>query len=255
MYAAYDELIAQVLRAIPWSNITEITNELNRIRREQDINRERKLSKGATTRKTVRKHLKRMVRQGKTMKHIGLYGPAASVSGPSYKLNALVRRTLSRALRSKKVLELNFRFANDVAACYLATRPSLPRNLEIPTAVFELQAVRFARQMFWLEEIVSDALRRGHLSKEVCSGGKIDPDLLRRGLKRSFADTKLLVLLFALDLRQLLAYLKTPAGEAMAKRLLEDKWKSIEENSRNELLFSEDDKRLISWLSYDSESG
>jgi hypothetical protein len=116
-----------------------------------------------------------------------------------------------------------------------------------------LLAIRFAKELFWLEDLVAMAIEYGHLSRKVLSKKEIDFASLSEGLKDLFGDTEVIVLAVAVKLPELINFLKTPSGQALASRILEGKHEDILRKARTGP-FSKEDLGLIhsySWQHYD----
>jgi hypothetical protein len=233
------------LRAKPWSNITEIVRESGRILRAEPPRQDVHVRK--PTRKTVRKHLGRMLLEGKVWNIRFRYILMEDVYGKSYELDSLVRKVLCQ----NAMEDVNYAFVHNTAGCYLTTQPALPSELVVATALHQQEAVRFARELFWLEELVILALRHGRLSRKALSKKGIDFTLLSRGLKRSFGNTELILLTFALNPPELLNFLETPSGQALAKKSLEEKRDDILRKARMQP-YSKRQLGLITSFSYDS---
>ena len=111
--------------------------------------------------------------------------------------------------------------------------------------------MRFAKELFWLEDMVILALRHGRLSRKALSKKGIDFTLLSKGLKRSFGNTELILLTFALNPPELLNFLETASGQALAKKSLEEKRDDILRKARMQP-YSKRQLGLITSFSYDS---
>lgn len=251
VYDPYEELIVEVLRRKPWSNISEIVRELESIRKERV---KLDLPEGKPTRKTVLKHLRRMEgdptigRESKVWKIRHRYILMEDVVGKSYELHRLV----GKILRKGELENVNYSFVHNTAGCYLATQPSHPHDFVVAGSLHLLGAIRFAKELFWLEDLVAFAIEYRHLSRRALSRKKINFARLSQGLKDSFGDTEVIVLAFAVKLPELLNFLNTPSGQALASRILEEKREDILRKARKGP-FSKEELGLIhsySWQQY-----
>ena len=169
----------------------------------------------ALDRKTIRKHLGEM--QDKSLaKKIG--ADYFLASGTSDELNNLVKKTFREGfLNAHNVL-----FARNIAGCYSITDPDESRydfqNL------FESKVVRFILDGLWLDEILADAIRLGFVSDQVYSEKGIDQELLRKGWKLCFGDTRLIVFAYAISPPDFLSYLQSKRGKSWAEGVLEARW-------------------------------
>jgi hypothetical protein len=252
-YNAYEELIVRALRAKPWSNVTEIVRESSRILREEPLRQDVAVQK--PTRKTVLKHLRQMEgdptigRESKVWKIRHRYILMEDVVGKSYELHRLVSRVLGRG----ELEDVNYSFVHNTAGCYLATQPTHPHDFVVAGSLHLLGAIRFAKELFWLEDLVAFAIEYRHLSRRVLSRKKINFARLSRGLKDSFGDTEVIMLAFAVKLPELLNFLKTPSGQALASRILEEKREDILRKARKGP-FSKEELGLLqsySWQQHD----
>ena len=91
------------------------------------------------------------------------------------------------------------------------------------------QVQRIAETVFYLDEILEQAIATGDLAEETYtpSTGTINMKLLRRGWRRYFGNTKLLALLFVFSPPKFLKFLGTPVGQDLAERMLSKYWDSI----------------------------
>jgi len=226
VYDPYDELIVQVLRRKPWSKNIEIVRELENIGKEERV--KLGLPEGKPQRVTVRKHLKVMLKAGKVWRIRSRYILMENVLGKSYELNRLVKEVLDK----DELEDVNYAFVHNTAGCYLATQPAHPNDFVVAGSLHLQEAIRFAKELFWLEDLVALALRRRHLPRRVLSKKEINFVQLNQGLKRSFGDTELIVLAFAVKLPELLNFLSTPSGQALAGKILEEKRKAILQKAR-----------------------
>jgi hypothetical protein len=241
VYDPYDELIVEVLRRKPWSNISEIVRELENIGKEDRV--KLGLPKGKPQRDTVRKHLRRMEAKGKVWKIRHGHILMEDVVGKSYELHRRVSGVLSGVLRQGELEDVNYALAQNTAGCYLATQPAGPIDFAFAGSFHLQEALRFAKGLFWLEDMVALAIRRGHLSRRVLRK-EINFARLNEGLKRSFGNTELIVLAFAVNLSGLLSFLATASGQAQATRILEQKRDAILQKARSGT-YSKEDMGLI----------
>jgi len=89
--------------------------------------------------------------------------------------------------------------------------------------------------LFWLNDILRDAIANEHLSEKVFSQRRngrahINMDLLEKGWKSYFGDTKLFTLTFAFSPPEVLEFLKSPVGRNLATKYLQNKWNKISED-------------------------
>jgi hypothetical protein len=250
-YNAYHPLIVRALRAKPYSNVTEIVAEAGKILREEPPRQDVAVQK--PTRKTVRKHLRRMLREDQAWGFkTGIktrYILKEDLYGKSYELNSLIEKIL----RKGELEDVNYSIVHNTAGCYLATQPSHPHDFVVAGSLHLLEAIRFAKELFWLEDLVAMAIEYRHLSRKVLSKKEIDFASLSEGLKDLFGDTEVIVLAVAVKLPELINFLKTPSGQALASRILEGKRQDILRKARRGP-FSKEDLGLIhsySWQQYD----
>jgi hypothetical protein len=238
VYDPYDELIVQVLRRKPWSRNIEIVRELENVGQEERV--KLGIPEGKPQRVTVRKHLNLMLEAGKVWRIRGRYILMEDVVGKSIELHRRVRSVLGRG----DLEDVNYAFVHNAAGCYLATEPAAPTDFAFAGTFHIQEALRFAKGLFWLEDMVALAIKRGRLPREVLSRKEMDFARLNQGLKRSFGDTQLMVLSFAVNLPQLLNFLNTPSGQAYAGGILEEKREAILEKARTGT-YSKEDMGLI----------
>jgi hypothetical protein len=179
-------------------------------------------------------------REGKVWKIRHRYILMEDVVGKSYELHRHVRSVLDRG----DLEDANYAFVHNAAGCYLATQPPAPIDFAFAGSFHLQEALRFAKGLFWLEDMIALALKRGHLSRRVLSGKEINFARLNQGLKHSFGDTELIVLAFAVNLSELLNFLATASGQALATRILEEKRDAILQKARSGT-YSKEDMGLI----------
>lgn len=171
-------------------------------------------------RRTVRKHLGKM--QDKSL--VDKIGAGYFLAGgSSAELNNLVRK----AIRENFLGEHNILFVRNVAGCYTIVDPDESHFMF--QDLFEPKVNRFKEDGLWLDEILVYAIRYGLVSRRVYSKKEktIDRGLLRKGWKRCFGDTRLLVFAYAISPPDFLRYLASPRGMSWATRFLETRWDSI----------------------------
>jgi len=184
------------------------------------LNQRQISEKTGLDRKTIRKHLGKMQDRSLAEKIGAGYFLAG---GSSDKLNSLVKK----AFRENFLGEHNILFVRNVAGCYTIVDPDKSHFLF--QDLFESKVKRFKDDGLWLDEILVYAIRYGFVSRRVYSKKrrKIDRELLRRGWRRCFGNTRLLVFACAISPPDFLRYLSSPRGISWATRVLETKWNSI----------------------------
>ena len=121
----------------------------------------------------------------------------------------------------------NIRFAKNVAGCYTVVEPN--KRQYAFHDLFKARVDQFVESRFWLDEIITYAIRHGLLSSEVYTKDSktMNRKLLTKGWGRCFSDTRLLVFAYAISPPDLLRYLLSPRGTSWATRFLETNWDSI----------------------------
>lgn len=172
-------------------------------------------------RRTVRKHLVKLQRQGAVMNRGARY---LLVGASSDELHSSVRK----AFKEISMTERNIPFVRNAAACYTIVDPDKSRH--VFEDLFESRMNQFLESGFWLDEILAYGIRRGFLSSKVYSKEKkkpIDARLLKEGWQRCFGDTRLLVFACAVSPPELLRFLTSVRGNSWSTRFLSHKWDSI----------------------------
>jgi hypothetical protein len=165
-------------------------------------------------RKTVRKHLNRMLVHGQVRLLAGRYYPREY--SESKKLVELVNRTMS----SVEPQNWSFPLAEDVAICRSYVAPARYRNRF--DDFFAPQQWEFKNSLFFLGQLLEDALGKGHLSTEFYNpaDNSLNLRLLRDGWKVHFENTTLLISTFAISPSKLLELIQTADGQRWTKELL-----------------------------------
>jgi hypothetical protein len=100
---------------------------------------------------------------------------------------------------------------------------------------FNSQYRQFLQSLFHLDQMVEEAIAKGHMSEEVydparASIRRLNVDLLTKGLREYFADAKLLAWVCVLDPSKLLEYLQTEGGKEAAAWVISQRWSTIRDN-------------------------
>jgi len=242
--SVYRGTILQIVKDSPGLNVKQIASRvpagqekfLESIRSHFTKAREWRLSPGKS-RDTVRKHLYAMLSDGEVEK-IG-QGYFVRQSPVSVEPNKAVTQLLSDSLSRNSFEEWRSPLAHNVASCRIASDPAWSHH-ELAD-LFAVQTRRFTRSLFWLDDILEDAIVRERLSDDVYSErmgarNSIDMDLLEKGWKSYFGNTKLFSVTFAISPPEFLNFLKSPIGHNLAIRHLKRTWNWILENVEKDRL-------------------
>lgn len=203
LYSEHGTLIRNTLASNPELNVSQISE------------------KTQLDRRTIRKHLVNLQRQGAVMNYGAGY---FLVDGSSDELHSSV----GKAFKEISITRINIPFVRNAAACYTIVDPDKSRYAF--EDLFESKLNQFLESGFWLDEILAYAMRRGFLSSRAYSKEKkkpIDTRLLREVWQRCFGDTRLLVFACAVSPPELLRFLTSVRGNSWSTRFLRHKWDSI----------------------------
>ena len=182
--------------------------------------------------KIVRKHLNEMIREKDVVKigdrYVLLQAPQPCVSDA---LNEKVTEVIGRKPHSS----LNFILAPAAAGCYLLGQKEASQN-SFYEDILESKARQFEENLFWLDNILESGIKLGYFSEDMFSVERnwLDAGQLRKGWKRCFNDSGLLVLAFAIQPTKFLEFLTGAVGKAFAANYLNERWQSIVTHANEE---------------------
>ena len=218
----YGSAIMGIVAENPGLNISEISRMLPK-KREQVLRSltispqlQRKLPRPGRgdLRKTVRKHLTRMLAHGQVRLISGRYYPRE----PSESKELI--RSVDQTLSSVEPQNWSFPMAEDVAVYRTYVAPASNRFRF--DAFFADHGSEFKNSLFFLQRILEDAIGSGHLSTKFydLATNSLNMRLLREGWNAHFADTKLLIWAFAINQSKFLEFIETPSGKQWVMELL-----------------------------------
>lgn len=211
--------IKQIAERLPEAR-TEIVNEI--ISRPPPVPVQwhiENLPQVGKSRKTVRKYLNELMKST-IVKKVGiLYYPNKPTSSARFK------DLIDTLLTSDN--HQDWTFAPDVAIYRTYIDPREYRNRI--DDFFNSHIPRFANSLYFLDQIVEDAIGSGQLSERVLIPTKksINMQLLKEGWSRYFGATKLFILAYAVSPPELLKFLETEEGSKLAEEILADRWDDI----------------------------
>jgi len=225
----YRDLVDYVVREHPGLNINQITdvviaereNWFKRIK-QSPPDENRRLPLGAPTRKTVSRHLKMLEAKSRVVEIGGQYLSAFDyVAKHSKALSGQVKRLL----KNKSFDTWSFLPAGRVAGLFTFTSPT-PYHSGVADLKM-LQQERFADSLFWIDDILRDAILTKKMSPKVYSNGLINMNLLKAGWEGFFGDTNLIIFAFAINLPEFLQFLTETRGRALLSSRLENNWERL----------------------------
>lgn len=188
------------------------------------------------TRKTIRNHLKDMMKFGQVVR----FGDRYVLLRPPLPIRESTRLTnsVTLAVHGKLMHQRYYLMAPDVAGYFIVGDIDLSQGGF--GNFFASHSREFEKDIFWLDKILAYGISHKYFPKDLYlqTTNSFDMTLLRRGWKRCFEDSKLLLFVFALSPAELLNFLTTPVGSALAARYLKERWGAIltEAESESKLL-------------------
>ena len=243
----YREGVLQVIKDNPGVNVTGVAAKLPEgLKKFLELNPHISNAKewkrpSASSRDTARKHVYELLAAEKIMKvDQGYCACESSGTGErktsSTEFGDAVSKLLSDSLASKtNKTFLDWFSPLDPKAASSRILSDPMQSHERFADFFALQNGRFTDSLFWLNDFLRDAIARGHLSEKAFSkrrNGKahINTDLLEKGWKSYFGDTKLFTLTFAFSPPEVLEFLKSHVGRNLATIYLQKNWSEISED-------------------------
>lgn len=227
---SYREMVSFVVRHNPALNINKITEKVVEIRDKWPEMIEpyrksegRKLPKGKPTRKTVSKHLRALQNENLVVEVGGLF---LSAFDYLQKYSVSLDESVLKLLAGKAYDKWSFTPAAKVAGCYTFSDPP-PRLQQEYQAMTQIQRERFKDDLFWLDDILRCAIGAGKMSSEIYSDGTIDVKLLKKGWKKFFQSTRLIVFAMAVNPPEFLEFLTTSPGRTLFAQRLQRNWDQI----------------------------
>jgi hypothetical protein len=193
---------------------------------------ERKLpGDSGITRKTIRNHLKDMMK----LRQVAKFSDRYVLLRPPLPLRTSTRLTdsVTLAVDGKLMHQRHYLMAPDVAGYFIVGDIDLSKGGF--GDFFASHSREFEKDMFWLDKILAYGVTHKYFPEGLYSQttDSFDIKLLRKGWKRCFEDSKLLLFVFAISPAELLDFLTTPVGRAMAARYLKERWGQILTEARN----------------------
>jgi hypothetical protein len=191
------------------------------------------------SRKTVRKYLRELLRS-KMAKRVGiLHYPTQPTS--SDKLNRAIDKLLVGSEHQDWAFEPNVA----IYRYYIDPREHRDQIDDF----FDSHIPRFANSLFFLDQILEDAIGSGQMSSRVLSPTRkaIDLKLLRAGWERYFGSTKLFILAYAVSPPELLKIIKTKEGSQLAARILAERWSGILTGAKRKQRILETQRRTMEY--------
>jgi hypothetical protein len=233
MKDTYRELIFYIIREKPGLNATEIIKTIPKMRNEwfnlkgHDAKTKElahKFPKETPSRKTIYKHLKELLYLGRIEFVSGGYvATFKRIEQISPKFNKQVHKLLSEDIQDYWYTG----HAGEVAACYISSDPQYSfRNYQ---DLLNVQVSKFQDSLFWFEDLLENSIISGNLSTNVYSKKrkKINSKILLEGLHKYFNESKLFTFTIAIKPPELLEFLNSKTGQALALDILEEKWDDI----------------------------
>ena len=228
---AYEDLIRYTIRWNPRLNTSKLADKLLETRNEwrklateyPEAIRE-KILRGKPTRKTVQKHLDKMIDRGMVERlPRGYVLTSMHLPEVSAELNRSVRKLLSNG----NLEDRNITYAGDAVACYVTSDPIWSH--ERLKALIKLQIDTLTDSLFWLDDILKCALVEEYLQPKMYSrqDRKINNSMLRKGWGEYFGNNNLLVFSVANSPPKLLEFLTSRNGNALVTEYLENRWDKI----------------------------
>jgi hypothetical protein len=244
------DAVRNIIENEPGLNLSEIAQRLPRMREAllaQEVEQEsrlpaalkeslpkfkRRLPKPGDARKTARKHAYQMLSMGRVEKIRRGYYRLPPESRVPTKLTQSVNELLTHGTPS----DWNFPIARDAAIYRIFVNP--PRYHDHFAGLLSSLIPRFTHSIFFLDEILEDAIGSGYMSVGVYDHGKksINLEQLRKGWNDYFEDTKLIVIAFAIDPPRLLEFVQSPIGRGLTTNMLANSWPSIEKSATKRLM-------------------
>ena len=223
------DLVDYVVRDNPWLNINQITDQVAEVRerwlqttKAHRKNGDRQLPKGRPTRKTVSNHLKALMSEGRIAEIGGRFASAYDyVASESKALAKSVKRLFRKAVFD----QWSFIPAARVAGFFTLADPD-PDRPEIQD-LKALQQERFKNNLFWLDDILRDAICTRKMSPKIYSNGVVNVDLLQDGWRKFFGNTRVYLLASAINPREFLGFLVTHPGRVLLDQWLKDNWEKM----------------------------
>jgi hypothetical protein len=181
----------------------------------------RKLPKSRDSRKTVRKHLHKMLSMG-LVTRIGLRHYTQEK-----RQSTELTQSVDDLLKTGTAFNWSYPLAHNVAIYRIAIDPE--KNRHRFDDFTNSLAPMFTETLFFLNYIVQDAIGSGYVSERGYNErtGSISFNILTDGLNKYFADTELCAITFAFSPPKLVEFLRTPIGQDLAKKLLASTWTEI----------------------------
>jgi hypothetical protein len=170
------------------------------------------------SRKTVRKYLKELLKF-RNVKKVGIaYYPSEQISSDE------LIQAVDKLLASPD--HQDWQLGQNLAIYRTYIHPKEYRNRI--DDFFDSHIPRFANSLFFLDQILEDAIGSKQMSSRIFTEGKgINYELLRTGWERYFGSTKLFILAYAVSPPELLKFLETKDGSQLGKRILAERWSDI----------------------------
>lgn len=185
-------------------------------------NGDRKLPEGGPTRKTVSLHLNALKASGQVVEIGGRFASAYDyVISESKPLAKSVKRLFKKAMFD----QWSFIPAAGAAGLFTLAEPD-PHQLAVQDLKGLLQE-RFKDNLFWLGDILRDAILMRRMRPELYSKGVVDFDALKDGWKRYFGNTQVYVLASAINPTEFLQYLVSHPGRVLLDQWLKNNWGRI----------------------------